>query len=66
MSNGYAIVIIINHFTCIIILVIRQTNVKDISVLKKCTVDFVTFVDLINTSQRLLSITCCNNIYNLG
>ena len=30
-----------------------------------CTIGFVTYVDLINTSQRLLSILCCNNIYHV-
>ena len=65
MSNGYAIVIRINHFTCMITLVNRHKDVENISVLKMFTIGFVTYVDLINTSQRLVSIICCNNIDNL-
>ena len=51
MSNGYAVVIKIHNFTCMITLVIRHNKVKDISVLTMCTIGFVTHVDLINTFQ---------------
>ena len=44
-------------------LVIRHNkNVKDISVMKMCTIGFVTYVDLINTSQQRLSVICYNNV----
>ena len=49
MSNGYAVVIKIHHFTCMITLVMRHKKVKDISLLTMYTIGFVTYVDLMNT-----------------